>query len=122
MIFVFEKIIGNDSIKEQLVKSLNNNQISHSYLFIGIEGIGKKLIATEFAKAILCLNDKKYCNNCKSCIEFDSDNNPDFLYIEPDGNSIKIEQKKETDNKKSTQQSKKTVKIKKLRQLIKTVL
>ena len=92
---MFEKIIGNDSIKEQLVKSLNNNQISHSYLFIGIEGIGKKLIATEFAKAILCLNDKKYCNNCKSCIEFDSDNNPDFLYIEPDGNSIKIDQIRE---------------------------
>ena len=99
MIFVFEKIIGNDSIKEQLEKSLNNNQISHSYLFIGIEGIGKKLIATEFAKAILCLNDKKYCNNCKSCIEFDSDNNPDFLYIEPDGNSIKIDQIREMQKK-----------------------
>ena len=96
---MFEKIIGNDSIKEQLVKSLNNNQISHSYLFIGIEGIGKKLIATEFAKAILCLNDKKYCNNCKSCIEFDSDNNPDFLYIEPDGNSIKIDQIREMQKK-----------------------
>ena len=39
-----------------------------------------------------CLNKDKYCNNCKSCIEFDSNNNPDFLYIEPDGNSIKIEQ------------------------------
>lgn len=96
---MFEKIIGNDSIKEQLVKSLNNNQISHSYLFIGIEGIGKKLIATEFAKAMLCLNDKKYCNNCKSCIEFDSDNNPDFLYIEPDGNSIKIDQIREMQKK-----------------------
>lgn len=96
---MFEKIIGNDSIKEQLVKSLNNNQISHSYLFIGIEGIGKKLIATEIAKAILCLNDKKYCNNCKSCIEFDSDNNPDFLYIEPDGNSIKIDQIREMQKK-----------------------
>ncbi len=96
---MFEKIIGNDSIKEQLEKSLNNNQISHSYLFIGIEGIGKKLIATEFAKAILCLNDKKYCNNCKSCIEFDSDNNPDFLYIEPDGNSIKIDQIREMQKK-----------------------
>ena len=96
---MFEKIIGNDFIKEQLEKSLNNNQISHSYLFIGIEGIGKKLIATEFAKAILCLNDKKYCNNCKSCIEFDSDNNPDFLYIEPDGNSIKIDQIREMQKK-----------------------
>ena len=41
---------------------------------------------------LLCINDNKYCNTCKSCIEFDSNNNPDFLYIEPDGNSVKIEQ------------------------------
>ena len=77
---MFEKIIGNDIIKEQLKKSINNNQISHSYLFVGIEGIGKKMLATELAKAILCLNDNKYCNNCKSCVEFDGNNNPDFLY------------------------------------------
>ncbi len=89
---MFEKILGNEHIKEQLKKSIKNNQVSHSYLFIGIDGIGKKLLATEFAKAMQCLNKDKYCNNCKSCIEFDSNNNPDFLYIEPDGNSIKIEQ------------------------------
>ena len=98
---MFEKIIGNEKNKTILKKALELNKTSHSYLFIGIEGIGKKLIATEFAKAILCLNDKKYCNNCKSCIEFDSDNNPDFLYIEPDGNSIKIEQIREFQKKVS---------------------
>lgn len=96
---MFEKIIGNDNKKQQLKKSIENNQISHSYLFIGIEGIGKKLLATEFAKAILCLGDNKYCNNCKSCIEFDGNNNPDFLYIEPDGNSLKIEQIREMQKK-----------------------
>lgn len=89
---MFEKILGNEHIKKQLRKSIKNNQVSHSYLFIGIDGIGKKLLATEFAKAMQCLNEDKYCNSCKSCIEFDSNNNPDFLYIEPDGNSIKIEQ------------------------------
>ena len=96
---MFEKILGNDHIKQQLKKSIENNQVSHSYLFIGIEGIGKKLIATEFAKSILCLNKGEYCNNCKSCIEFESNNNPDFLYIEPDGNSLKIEQIREMQKK-----------------------
>ncbi len=89
---MFEKIVGNNQIKETLEKSIKQNKTSHSYLFIGIEGIGKKLFAIEFAKAILCLNEEKYCNKCKSCIEFDTNNNPDFSYIEPDGNSIKIEQ------------------------------
>ena len=89
---MFDKIIGNDEIKETLKKSVTINKTSHSYLFSGIDGIGKKMIAKEFSKILMCLEEKKYCNKCKSCIEFDTDNNPDFFYIEPDGNSIKIEQ------------------------------
>lgn len=89
---MFDKIVGNDSIKETLIKSVKLNKTSHSYLFTGIEGIGKKMIAREFAKILMCLSENKYCNNCKSCIEFDTNNNPDFFYIEPEGNSIKIEQ------------------------------
>lgn len=89
---MFENIIGNNKIKQSLISSVKQNKISHSYLFVGIEGIGKNMIATEFAKMILCLKENPYCNQCKSCIEFDSNNNPDFLVINPDGNSIKIEQ------------------------------
>ena len=89
---MFENIIGNTNIKTVLEKSIKQNKLSHSYLFVGIQGIGKKMIATEFAKMILCLDDNKYCNHCKSCIEFDTNNNPDFVLISPDGNNIKIEQ------------------------------
>lgn len=89
---MFEDILGNDKIKEYLKTTLKQNNISHSYLFVGIEGIGKKLIAKEFAKQILCLENGNCINKCKSCIEFESGNNPDFEIIEPDGNSIKIEQ------------------------------
>ena len=97
---MFEKIVGNDKIKELLQNSIKNKKVSHSYLFIGQEGIGKKMIAMDFAKAILCLDEKsKYCNVCKSCIEFDSNNNPDFKILEPDGNSIKIEQIREMQSK-----------------------
>lgn len=88
---MFEKIIGNKPIKEMLTKSIENDTLSHSYLFIGIQGIGKKLIAKEFAKRILCL-EKKSVDNCKSCMELEGNNHPDFMCIEPEGNSIKIEQ------------------------------
>ena len=47
----------------------------------------------------MCLEENKYCNKCKSCIEFDSNNNPDFIYIEPDGNNIKIEQIRQMQSK-----------------------
>lgn len=89
---MFQNILGNDKIKNLLQESVNNNKVSHSYLFVGKSGIGKKMIAKEFAKAILCLGDNKYCDNCKSCLEFDGQNNPDFFIVEPDGNTIKIDQ------------------------------
>ena len=89
---MFQNILGNDKIENLLQESVNNNKVSHSYLFVGKSGIGKKMIAKEFAKAILCLGDNKYCDNCKSCLEFDGQNNPDFFIVEPDGNAIKIDQ------------------------------
>lgn len=94
---MFENLLGNDKIKKLLEKTINENKILHSYIFCGEEGIGKKLFANEFAKAILCTNiDKKPCQECKSCIEFDNFNNPDFLQISSlDGKSIKIEQIRE---------------------------
>ena len=89
---MFENILGNDNVKQELIKTIKLNKLTHSYLLIGTDGIGKKMIAKEFAKMILCIENEKYCNRCKSCIEFDTDNNPDFISIEPDGANIKIEQ------------------------------
>ena len=92
----FNDIIGNDKVKNILTKSLNNNTVLHSYMFIGEQGIGKKLIANQFAKMILCENfDLTECDECKSCVEFNGGNNPDYIYIEPDGKVIKIEQIRE---------------------------
>lgn len=90
---MFDEISGNEQIKGELRKSLKENKVSHSYMFVGIEGIGKQMTAKAFAQMILCINEEERgCQKCKSCIEFQSHNHPDFLYIEPDGNSIKIEQ------------------------------
>ena len=70
----FNNIIGNNNTKQILTKSLKNKTILHSYMFIGNEGIGKNLIAKQFAKMILCENFNENilqeCDNCKSCVEF----------------------------------------------------
>ena len=90
----FKDIIGNEENKSILINSIKNKKILHSYLFYGTEGIGKNIFAKEFAKMILCSNSSESgaCNRCKSCIEFDSNNNPDFFMIEQDGSSIKVDQ------------------------------
>lgn len=90
----FKEIIGNYEIKQQLNRTIKSNNILHSYLFLGKDGIGKKIFAKEFAKMILCQNEEKPCNNCKSCLEFENNNNPDFMQIdlEDDSKEIKVEQ------------------------------
>ena len=85
---MFENIIGNEKIKQTFLDALNSGNISHSYLFVGKAGIGKKQFAKEIAKKVMCIGDEK----CESCQKFNANSNPDFQIIEPDGKSIKIEQ------------------------------
>lgn len=76
----FENIVGNKEVKQLLIHSVSTSNILHSYMFVGIDGIGKCLFAKEFAREILA-----------STVELD--NNPDFMLIDAeDGKSIKIEQ------------------------------
>ena len=87
----FEQVIGNEEVKKYIRKNLEQNNILHSYLFLGTEGIGKLLFAKEFAKYILCLEEKSKDCSCKSCICYNGNNHPDFSVINEDGQTIKIE-------------------------------
>ena len=92
----FENLIGNREIKEYLSKTSTTGEMSQSYLFVGTEGIGKLLMAKEFAKKILCLNqEKKDDCECKSCKSFEGQNHPDFYVLNEQGDTIKIEQIRE---------------------------
>ncbi len=92
---IFDNIIGNDKVKELLINTIENQKLSHSYMFIGPEGIGKKIFAKQFAKMILCTNNKENITDeckCKSCIEFNTNNNPDIVILDNENETIKVEQ------------------------------
>ena len=91
---MFDQLIGNEKIKQDLRKAIQTGKVSHSYLLIGNKGIGKMLFAKEFAKAILCENkESKPCMHCTSCTSFENGNHPDFytVSLEEKENSIKID-------------------------------
>lgn len=61
---MFENVVGHDEEKNILKESILKGLVSHAYLFSGTEGIGKKMLALEFAKVLL------NTNNLKTCIDF----------------------------------------------------
>jgi DNA polymerase-3 subunit delta' len=84
-------VIGHNQVKDELIKAINNNMVSHAYIFEGIEGIGKFLLAKEFAKILLCRNNNtESCGSCESCLLID--NHPDFKIIQSEKSSIKVDQ------------------------------
>ncbi len=94
----FNKLQGHDLQKRILRKAVRLNRISHSYLFHGIEGIGKKQAAVEFARLLNCLNkaenleDDLYECSCISCSKIDKGIHPDVkLYEYPGVKNIKID-------------------------------
>lgn len=66
---MFDKLIGNNHIKEVLRRMLANNRVPHSLLFAGAEGVGKKQFALELAKAFVCQNPNNFeaCGECSTC-------------------------------------------------------
>ena len=93
---MFRGILGNEETKKILENSIKKQKISHSYMFIGQSGIGKFMVAKEFAKAVLCQGEQRPCDKCEACIKFNGDNNPDIKIIdEAEEKSIKTETIKE---------------------------
>jgi len=87
----FETITGHERQKDILRRALTQQRIAHAYLFSGPDGIGKRLVALAFARALLCTNGQG-CGSCSACRKVDHNNHPDVHLLETEGASIKIEQ------------------------------
>ena len=65
----FSQLVGQDVIARTLKQAVEQDKISHAYLFSGPRGTGKTSVAKIFAKAMNCPNQKggEPCNNCYIC-------------------------------------------------------
>ena len=81
----FSRILGQDQPKQIITKALHNDRVAHTYLFYGLESVGKKLSAIEFAKALNCENSgpNDACDRCPSCVKIERRVHPDFFLVEP---------------------------------------
>ncbi len=65
----FDKLIGQETITQTLTHALDQDRLSHAYLFSGLRGSGKTSTARIFAKALICDNgpSAKPCEVCENC-------------------------------------------------------
>ena len=87
----FGQVLGHDRQKDLLRRAIASGRLAHAYLFHGADGIGKRLMALAFVRAIFCQNGTG-CGTCTACRKVDHHNHPDLHILEPDGATIKIEQ------------------------------
>ena len=77
----FERLLGNERLKENLTQSLRKGRISHFYLISGPKGSGKHTLAKLLSAAILCSSHGP-CLNCAVCRKVMENTHPDVLTVE----------------------------------------
>lgn len=91
---VFPYIKNNQPILyKTFLNALNNDKVAQAYLLVGANGIPIKEIAIFLAKSLLCDSPTPFADeDCATCHRIDSNNNPDFILIDGEEESIKKEQ------------------------------
>ena len=78
----FSEIVGHEAVKINLQKAIKYNRVSHGYLIVGEEGMGKKTLADAFALSLLCeKGGTEGCMACHACKQMLSKNHPDCVYV-----------------------------------------
>ena len=63
-------LLGHELVVERLRRDLAHDRVRHAYLFTGPNGIGKRTLAAEFARALLCDGGApadRPCGQCRHC-------------------------------------------------------
>ena len=78
----FHDILGHEQIIAHLQNAIEEDKVSHAYIFNGPEASGKMMLAEAFAMALQCEGEgKRSCLECRSCRQAADHNQPDIIYV-----------------------------------------
>ena len=82
---IYNNLILNNNIFNQLIKTIESNTIPNAFLFYGNDGIGKVAHAIEFSAALLCNNphNNTACSECNSCKKIKTNQHENINFILP---------------------------------------
>lgn len=80
---MWQGIYGHDRVVGHFRQCVSHNRLASSYLFLGPPGVGKRLFASQLARALLCGSQAPQqladpCDSCESCRLHNADNHPDI--------------------------------------------
>jgi DNA polymerase III subunit delta' len=87
-------VVGNAWAIELLAQAVRTDRVSHAYLFLGPEQIGKATLAKAFAQALVCerASGGAPCGECRACRRVAEGRYPDVQVIAAEKNFIQIDQ------------------------------
>ncbi len=85
---MLENFAGNKNLISILNGMLTGGHLPHAILIEGAAGVGKRTVARELAKSILCMDSSIYCGTCRSCTLFEAGSNPDFSVVTPNKKNL----------------------------------
>lgn len=94
----FADILGHERVIEVFRRSIRSGKTSHSYIFEGPSGCGRKKTALALVQALFCeTGSDEACGICPSCRKITSGNHADIHTVEPlpDKRDISIDQLRE---------------------------
>ncbi len=85
----FDEVVGQKIVVNTLINAIENNKISHAYIFSGPRGTGKTSIAKIFAKTINCEYPENHvpCNKCSNCVDYNNKKTVDIIEIDAASNN-----------------------------------
>lgn len=89
----FDKIYGNDSLKNYFSEAIKEKNMPHALILEGRYGSGRYTFALEIAMAMCCNAEKKPCGICNNCRKIRESISPDVVTVSlPEGKaSISVE-------------------------------
>ena len=88
----FERLLGNERIKDNLRRSLQRGRGSHFYLICGPEGSGRHTLARLLAAGLMCTGQNQPCGGCEGCRKVLGDVHPDFITVDdPEKKTVPVE-------------------------------
>ncbi len=84
----FSEIVGQEHVKKVLMRALEEDRVSHAYIFAGPRGTGKTSTARILAKALNCENRQgaEPCGTCHSCKAIDEGTFMDVVELDAASN------------------------------------